>query len=155
MKKRMIIFVRVVLLILVIVCISLVVYFRINRIKGSVAITINGEPYKVDCIECKYNDKYEGVKYKNNDGKLKFKNKAFGHGMYEYSFSIRNEDINITPKIKVFKSNAKDMINADIKINVYKNGDLWNADMNVSINGYTYTESFVDIKNKEIQYRVE
>lgn len=125
--------------------------------KGELLITINGEKYLPDFLECRYiGEKIkEKIIYENDSSSLFFKNSGSVHGMYEYSFVIKDEEINISPKIYVFKTSWWKMCNINIDVNVYRDDKIWNADISAKVNGYTYNKTFYDIENNVIEYRVE
>ncbi len=81
--------------------------------------------------------------------------RGFQYGMYEYSFPISNEEINIRPRIRVFKTNNWANYNLDIKVELIKVQNIWNGDITVKVNGRIYTESFADIEQNEMAIRVE
>ena len=75
--------------------------------------------------------------------------------MYEYSFDVNNEEINIRPKVFVFKTNWWKIQNVNLDVNVYKDGTIWNADISAEVNGYTYNKTFNDIENNAMEFRIE
>jgi hypothetical protein len=75
--------------------------------------------------------------------------------MYEYSFLISNEEIKIEPQIRVFKTNWWEIYDINIDINVYEDNKIWNADISIDIDNRRYQETFYDIENNIIEFRVE
>lgn len=161
MKKNMVKLFRllsfVILLVIIFLIIFLIIFWNINRMKGNIVVTINGEEYLLESLECKYvgegND--EKITYKKNTSGMTFKNRGLLHGMYEYSFLINNEEINIEPKIRVFKTNWWKIYDINIDINVYEDNKIWNADISIDIDNRHYKETFYDIENNVIEFRVE
>lgn len=156
-KKMMVIIFRIICIFILIAAIFLIIFFNINRIKGKIFVTVNGKEYLLDSLKCKYvgQEKDEKVIYKSKSSGLFFKNRGSLHGMYEYSFAINNEEIDISPKILVFKTNWWKIWNMDVNIDVYKEDEIWNADISADVNGYTYQKTFYDVENNVIEYRVE
>ena len=128
------------------------------RLRGTISVTINGEEYLVERLECTYEEgKNEKVTYGKafmNSG-VTFRNSGMKYGMYEYAFLISTEEVNIEPKIRVFKTNWYKMYVIDIEIDIYEDNDVWNADVSVETNLTTYQETFYDIENNAIEMRVE
>lgn len=75
--------------------------------------------------------------------------------MYEYSFLISNGDINIEPKIQVFKTNWYQIYVVHMDFNIYEENGIWNAEVTVEARYGTYQETFYDIENNVIEMRVE
>lgn len=157
MKKKTIIMIGIIGIIVlfgIIMLIDLLIY----RLRGDISVTINGEEYLVKQLECTYEDgKIEKVTYGKAfmDSGVAFKNSGSSYGMYEYIFLINKEEINIEPKIRVFKTNWYDMYIIDIGIDIYEDNGVWNADVSVKTNLTTYQETFYDIENNAIEMRVE
>lgn len=153
----MIIIFRVIYVFVLIVIIFILIFCNINRMKGKIFTTVNGEEYALNYIGCRYERKEvnEKITYESSSSGLTFKNKGGFYGMYEYSFDISNDEISITPKIYVFKTNWWEIYNINMDVAVYKEGKMWNADISVDVNGYTYHEIFYDVENNAIEYRVE
>lgn len=153
----MVIVFRIISIFILIAVIFLIIFCNINRIKGKMFVTVNGKEYLPDSLKCKYigQEKDEKVIYKNKSSGLILKNRGFLHGMYEYSFVINNEEIDISPKILVFKTNWWKIWNMDVNIDVYKEDRIWNADISADVNGCAYQKTFYDIENNVIEYRVE
>lgn len=157
MKKKKIIIIGIIgifVLLGIIVLIDLLMF----RLRGDISVTINGEEYLVEQIKCTYEEgKNEEVTY----GKafmgsgVDFKNSGMKYGMYEYTFLISKEEVNIEPKIRVFKTNWYKLYITNIDIDIYENNGVWDADVSVKTNLTTYQETFYDIENNAIEMRVE
>lgn len=158
MKKKMVLLFRIIGIVLALGFIFLIIFWKINRLRGNISITINGEEYFLDHLECRYEEESaEKVTYRKTllDSGVTFKNSGSRYGMYEYSFLISNEEINIEPKIRVFKTNWYDIYVINIDFNVYEDNGVWNAEVYIGTNTTTYQETFYDIKNNVIEMRVE
>lgn len=130
----------------------------VNRLRGTVFVTVNGEGYQVERVHCRYEDRrWEEVTYytMTQDFGTAFKNRGNCYGMYEYSFPINHEEIDIEPRIRLFKTNWYRANVIDIDIKVYEADGVWNADVSVTTNLRTFRESFSDIENHAIEMRVE
>lgn len=158
MKKKTIILIGIIGVFVLLGIIMLIDLLRF-RLRGTISVTINGEEYLVEQIECTYEDgKNEKVTYGKAfmDTGVAFKNSGSRKGMYEYTFLISNEEVNIEPTIRVFKTNWYKMYVTDIEIDIYEDNDVWNADVSVGLNNTrTYQETFYDIENNAIEMRVE
>lgn len=157
MKKKKIIIIGIIG-IFVLLGIIVLIDFLMFRLRGDISVTINGEEYLVEKIECIYEEaKSEKVTYGKAfmDSGVAFKNSGSAYGMYEYIFLISKEEINIEPKIRVFKTNWYRMYIIDIDIDIYEDNGVWNADVSVEIDNRTYQETFYDIENNAIEMRVE
>lgn len=138
--------------------IFLIIFFNISRLSGTVSVTVNGERYPVERVECMYEDgSEEKVTYRTmtRDSQTGFKNEGNHYGMYEYIFFINHEEINIEPKICLFKTNWYKMNVMDIDIKIYGDNGVWNADVSVETKFTMYQETFYDIENNGIEMRVE
>lgn len=146
---------RLVLFIMVMV-IFLAGFFLIHRMSGKIAVTVQGERESVTDLECRSSslERQDRVLYIGSFPTF-FMNSGLNHDMYEYSFTVRNGEINVTPRIQVFKTNALAKYNLDIGVDIVKAGEVWNGDILVKVNGRTYTESFVDIEHNAMTIRVE
>lgn len=153
----MVIFFRILYVLILFVVVFLVVFWNISRMKGSITVTVNGETYPLESMECKYigekND--EKIAYDKISSGIKFKNRGLLHGMYEYSFLIENEKISITPQIRIFKTSWWRFYNINIDVNVYEDNEIWDADIFINVNNHIYQETFNDIENNIIEFRVE
>lgn len=132
-------------------------FFLSHRINGKAFVTLNGEEYLLTDLECSYPD-HDGEIVKTRcigSAPMYFMSGGFQYGMYEYSFPISNEEINIRPRIWVFKTNNWANYNLDIKVELVKAQDIWNGDITVKVNGRSYTESVVDLEHNEMAIRVE
>lgn len=157
MKKKTIIMIGIIG-IFVMLGIIVLIDFLMFRLRGDISVTINGEEYLVEQIECIYEEaKNEKVTYGKAfmDSGVVFKNSGSAYGMYEYIFLISKEEINIEPKIRVFKTNWNRMYVVDINIDISEDNGVWNADVSVEIDNRTYQETFYDIENNAIEMRVE
>ena len=157
MKKKVVNLFIILGIIIVLVVISLIIFWNMNRMKGNVFVTIHGEECPLTGLECNYigKDTEEKISYEINSSGMTFQNRGMLHGMYEYSFEISNGEINITPKIQVFKTNWWEIYNIRININVYEENETWNADVSVDVKERHYQETFYDIENNTIEFRVE
>ncbi|MDE6713978.1 MAG: hypothetical protein K2K20_09600 [Lachnospiraceae bacterium] len=157
MKKKTIIIIGFISIFVLLGIIMLIDLLRF-RLRGTISVTINGEEYLVERLECTYEEgKDEKVTYEKafmNSG-VTFRNSGMKYGMYEYAFLISTEEINIEPRIRVFKTNWYKMYVIDIKIDIYEDNGVWNADVSVKTNLTTYQETFYDIENNAIEMRVE
>lgn len=156
MKKKMVILFRIIGIILALGFIALIIFWKINRLRGNISVTVNGDECFAERLECSYEDgSDEKVTYRNNDSGVAFKNSGSGYGMYEYSFLISDEEINVEPKLQVFKTNWYKIYVINIDIDVYEDNGIWNADITADTNGRTYQDTFYDIENNAIEMRVE
>lgn len=158
MKKRMVILFRIFYVCIFIFVIFAIVFVNIKRMKGDINVTLNGEKYPLEYVECEYvgeEASEEKIKYKETSSGLTFKNPGFLHGLYEYSFLISNDEISITPKINVFKSNNWKIYRINIDVQVYEDNGIWNADISSDLNGRIHQETVYDIENNIIEFRVE
>lgn len=157
MKRIMVILFRIIYISILIAVVLAIVFSKINRMKGSVEVTIDGENYPLESVECKYigENGDENIKCNKTSSGIKFKNPGMRHGMYEYSFSICNQEISINPKIRVFKTCWYKIYNSNMEIHVYKDDEAWNADVSVKVNDSLYQETFYDIENNPIELRTE
>lgn len=148
---------RILGIVIALAVIFLIIFWNMNRMKGNIFVTINGEECLLTSLTCNYigKDKEEKISYEINPSGMTFQNRGLLHGMYEYSFAISNEEINITPKIRVFKTNWWEMYNIKMDINVYEENEIWNADVSADIENRHYQETFYDIENNIIEFRVE
>lgn len=156
MKKRITIIFRCVYGGIFFAVIFLIVFSNINRMRGEISITINGEEYLLNDLKCKYiggEESHEKLTLRGTESALKFKSSGSCYGMYEYSFDVSHEDLNINPQILAFKTNWWEIYVMDIRIDIYKAKDAWNADVLFEIGGNTYQETFYDIENNEIEFR--
>lgn len=145
------------IIILFVLLIVIAIFFYIDKIKGKVYANIDGTTCNVDLIKLTYNEKegVENVKSKNKSNKLEFKNHGSKHGLYEYTFMISNDEITITPRIRVFKSDWWDVMNITLSIDVYNTNGEWNTKISAEVNGRKYEKIFYDIENTDIEYRIE
>lgn len=157
MRRRMVILFRILGIAIALVVIFLIVFWNINRMKGNIFVTINGKNHLPERLECKYmgEENDEKLTYEKKVSGLTFKNRGSLYGMYKYSFLISNEEISITPQIKVFKTNWWEIYDINIDINVYVDNEIWNADISIDIGNRHYQETFYDIENNMIEFRVE
>lgn len=147
---------RVICLFVIAIAVLLTCFFLIHRMSGKIAITVNGEKELLTDLECKLLsfEKQDRMLYIGRSPTF-FMNSGAAYDMYEYSFDVSNEEINVVPRINVFKTNWWKKYNLDISVNIYKAEEMWNGDITVKVNGRTYTESFVDIEHNEMSIRVE
>lgn len=155
--KKIVTPIRIMGIVILLMVILLIVFWNINRMRGKIFVTINGEEYLLERLECKYevegND--EKIAYGKNGSEMVFKNRGARYGMYEYSFLISNEEIKIEPQIQVFKTNWWEIYDINIDINVYEDNEIWNADISIDVDNRRYQETFYDIENNIIEFRVE
>lgn len=157
-KKTRVILFRIIGIVIVLGIISLIIFWKFNRLRGNIFVTIGGEEYLAEQVHCRYEDGgFEEVTYRKMplDSKVAFENSGSRYGMYEYTFLISNEEINIEPKIRVFKTNWYRVCAINIDVDVYEDNGVWNADVSVETNVTTYQETFYDIENNAIEMRVE
>lgn len=131
-------------------------FFLIHRMSGKIAVTVQGERELVTDLECRSSslERQDRILYIGSSP-IFFMNSGLNHDMYEYSFTVRNGEINVMPRIQVFKTNALVKYNLDIGVDIVKAGEVWNGDISVKVNGRTYTESFADIEHNAMMIRVE
>ena len=156
-KKGKKIYKRILYLLVGAVVVLTVGFFLSHRISGKASVTLNGEKYLLTDLECSYPD-HDGEIVKTpciGSAPMYFMSGGFQYGMYEYSFPISNEEINIRPRIWVFKTNNWANYNLDIKVELIKVQNIWNGDITVKVNGRSYTESVVDLEHNEMAIRVE
>ncbi|MDE6743388.1 MAG: hypothetical protein K2J95_05880 [Lachnospiraceae bacterium] len=158
MKKKTMIIIGIISIFVLLGIIMLIDLLRF-RLRGTISVMINGEEYLVERLECTYEEgKNEKVTYGKAfmDSGVSFRNSGTRYGMYEYAFLISTEEINIEPRIRVFKTNWYKMYVPDIEIDIYEDNGVWNADVSVRLNNIrTYQETFYDIENNAIEMRVE
>lgn len=130
-------------------------FFLIHRMSGKIAVTVQGERESVTDLECRSSSERQDRIWYIGSFSTFFMNRGLNHDMYEYSFTVRNEEINVMPRIQVFKTNALAKYNLDIGVDIVRAGDVWNGDITVKVNGRTYAESFVDIEHNAMTIRVE
>lgn len=157
MKKKTVMLFAILGILILLVVVFVIVFWNINRMKGTIFVTVNGEEYLLERLECEYigEENEEKIIYEKNGSEMIFKNRGARHGMYEYSFLISNKEINIEPQIRVFKTNWWKIYDINIDINVYEDNEIWNADISVDIDNRHYQETFYDIENNIIEFRVE
>lgn len=148
--------IRVVGVILILGVIAFIIFWKTDRLKGNISVTINGEEYLPEDLKCGYeNGTEEEVVFRPAGSGIAFKNSGSRYGMYEYSFSISNGEIDVEPKICVFKTNWYRIYVVNMEIDLYEDNGLWNADVLIETNLTTYQETFYDIENNGIEMRVE
>lgn len=111
-----------------------IVFVNIKRMKGDINVTLNGEKYPLEYVECEYvgeEASEEKIKYKETSSGLTFKNPGFLHGLYW----------------KIYRIN--------IDVQVYEDNGIWNADISSDLNGRIHQETVYDIENNIIEFRVE
>lgn len=157
MKKIMAVVFRISYIVILLLIIFLIVFWNINRLKGNISVTINGEEYLLEDLECNYvgEETAEIITYEKDTSGTTFKNRGQRHGMYIYSFPISNAEFNIKPEIQVFKSNWWEIYDLNIDINIYQDNKVWNAEISVDIDNRHYQENYYDIENNRIELRVE
>ena len=144
------------ILFIMVMVIFLAGFFLIHRMSGKITVTVNGEKELLTDLECKSLslEKQERMLYIGGSPVV-FMNSGTSHDMYEYSFGISNEEMNVIPRIQVFKTNSWAKYSLDINVNIYNAEEMWNGNITVKVNGRTYTEDFVDIEHNEMAIRVE
>lgn len=150
--------IKIVLYVLILIVVGAIIIFgNVSRMKGYIVVTVNGERYPLESVECEYigEKSDEKLTYDKTSSGIKFRNRGLLYGMYEYSFLIENGEISITPRIRIFKTNWWKFCNSHINVNVYKDNEIWNADISVDVNNFIYQETFYDIENNIIEFRVE
>lgn len=142
--------------ILILGVIVFIIFWKTDRLKGNISVTVNGEEYLPESLSCRYEDgTEEEVIYRSADSGIAFKNSGSRYGMYEYSFSINSGEISIEPKICVFKTNWYRINVVNMEINLFEYNGLWIAVVFIETNLTTYQETFFDIENNDIEMRVE
>lgn len=156
MKKGITIIFRCVYLAIFLAVILLVLFACLNRMRGEISITVNGADYPLKDMECIYiggEEKDEKLTLRNTKSGLRFKSSGSLYGMYEYSFDVRDKNLDISPKILVFKTNWWKMYRMNIKIDICETKDTWDAKVLFEKNGNTYEETYSDIENNGIEFR--
>lgn len=135
----------------------LIIFYCINKIRGEVTLTINGEKQSIDSLECWYEgeDINNSTTYHVTSSGLKYKCHGSRYGMYECIFNINHDDIIISPKFYIFKTNWWKVYIVNFDMIIYQEGELWNADIMCNINGRVQQKTFYDIQNNPIEFRVE
>lgn len=160
MKKRVIIIV----IILFIIALPLSIYGLmktglINLINGEITVSINGEDYIVEDLQCSYISTGDGISekviVKEKTDRIKFKNTGNKYGVYEYKFSVSNEEVTVYPQITVFKTNWRDCYKVDIEVELFQEEDNqeWDAKVTVYINDLApQTQYFYDVEDEVIVF---
>ena len=160
MKKRVIIIVA----ILFIIALPLSIYCLmktglINFINGEITVSINGEDYIVEDLQCSYISTGDGISekviIKDGTDRIKFKSAGNKYGVYEYKFSVSNEEIKVYPQITVFKTNWRHRYKLNIEVELFKEEDNqeWDAKVTVYINDLApQTQYFYDVENEVIVF---
>ena len=157
-KKFMTLFVRGILISIIIVAVILLINVNMKRMRGNISVNVGGTVYELSSVECRYvggGDDEELTYYSTSSG-LAFKNTGFRTGMYEYTFPIQTENLNISPRIFIFKSNRYDVYNLDIDIRIYEEGDngTWNAYVYVDMNGINYQQMLENIEYNGLKFQI-
>lgn len=155
MKRKIMILFGIISISLLLLFIFCVIFWNINRIKGTISITVNGENYLLERLECKYEDNNEKISYERKPFGITFKNRGSRYGMYEYSFFVSKEEFDKEFKIRVFKTNWWEIYNIDIDLNIYEDDGIWKADIFIDCDDRIYQETFDCIENDVIEFRVE
>lgn len=157
MKKYIKIIFRITYFLMFCFFIALLVFYFTNKIKGEVTVTINGEKYAIESLECWYEgeDINNSTTYHVTSSGLKYKCHGSRYGMYECNFNINHDDIIISPKFYIFKTNWWKVYKVNFDMIIYQEGELWNADIMCNINGRVQQKTFYDIQNNPIEFRVE
>lgn len=160
MKKRVIIIVA----ILLIIALPLSIYCLmkvglINFINGEITVSINGEDYIVEDLQCSYISTGDGISekviIKDETDRIKFKSAGNKYGVYEYKFSVSNEEITVYPQITVFKTNWRDCYKVDIEMELFQEEDNqeWDAKVTVYVNDLApQTQYFYDVEDEVIVF---
>lgn len=150
--------VRGILISVIIVAVILLINANMKRMRGNISVNVGGTVYELGSVECRFvgGGDDEKLTYHSTSSGLAFKNTGFGTGMYEYTFPIQTENLNICPRILIFKTNRYDVYNVDIDIRIYEDGDngTWNAYVYVDMNGINYQQIFPDIEYNDLEFQV-
>lgn len=153
-KRSIVILFRIVYGFLFIVILCLIIFFAVRRMRGNILVTVEGEEYNLENVVCtNENGDIDKITYTQTDFGLAFKNAGANYGMYEYAFVVSNEDFHIEPRIRVLKTNWWEMYNMIIKVNFYKDDEVWNADVSVDVNGIIFQERYMDVENNMIEFQ--
>lgn len=160
MKKRVIIIVA----ILFIIALPLSIYCLmkvglINFINGEITVSINGEDYIVEDLQCSYISTGDGISekviIKDGTDRIKFKSAGNKYGVYEYKFSVSNEEITVYPQITVFKTNWRHhyKVNIEVELSHEEENDAWDAKVTVYVNDLApQTQYFYDVEDEVIVF---
>lgn len=153
-KKTMVILFRIAYGFVFLAVLFLIIFSTIRRMRGNILVTVEGEEYPLENISCT-NEKGadDKVVYNQTNSGLDFKNAGANYGMYEYSFVVSNEEFHIEPKLRVLKTNWWEIYDMTMRVDIYRDGEVWNADIMVDINGIIFQERFYDIENNAIEFR--
>ncbi len=163
-KKRKTVKIILLLLVLFVIASPLSIYGLmktglINLINGEIKIRINGEAFIVEDLQCSYISTGDGISekviVKEKTDRIKFKNTGDKYGVYEYKFSVSNEEITVYPQITVFKTNWRHRYKVDIEMELFQEEDNqeWNAKVTVYINGLApQTQYFYDVEDEVIVF---
>ena len=155
MKKRFLIISIIISIIVFFAVISLIVFFTMSRMKGNIFVTVNGEQYLVENMDCKYEEvNIEKVNLKRRGDGVSFKNDGLRYGLYDYSFQINTGEINIVPQFKILKTNWWEWCGVNIYMDIYEEDNIWNAYVHAKINGDDiYEETISNIEKNGILFR--
>ena len=129
------------------ICLSFV-YYKTNRIKGTIEVVINGEEYYFNELYCIYESnqkKDEDISYNRNKEIINFKNAGKGYGKYIYSFKVKTEELDLTPQFVYFKANRWSFDNLHLKMVVTGKGEDWTVDMIMKDENDDTVEKHVDL----------
>ena len=131
----------------------------INFINGEITVSINGEDYIVEDLQCSYISTGDGILekviVKEKTDRIKFKNTGNKYGVYEYKFSVSNEEVTVYPQITVFKTNWRYRYKVDIEMELFQKEDNqeWDAKVTVYINDRaSQTQYFYDVEDEVIVF---
>lgn len=155
MKRTVMILFGIISISLLCIFVFCVIFWNVNRIKGMISVTVNGENYLLESLECKYGEDVEKISYERKPFGIAFKNRGSRYGMYEYSFFVRKEEFDKEFKIRVFKTNWWEIYNINMDLNIYEDDGIWKADIFIDCDDRIYQETFDRIENDVIEFRVE
>lgn len=163
-KKRKTVRIILLLLVLFVIASPLLIYGLmktglINFINGEITVSINGEDYIVEDLQCSYISTGDGISekviVKEKTDRIKFKNTGNKYGVYEYKFSVSNEEVTVYPQITVFKTNWRYRYKVDIEVELFQEEDnqKWDAKVTVYINDRApQTQYFYDVEDEVIVF---
>ena len=138
----------IIMLLLVLSCIIVgVTFFNVKRIKGKLEVVVNGESYYVDDLACMYEDqpnRKDGLVYYSKNNIIHFKN--FGHlyGGYSYSFSIKTDQLELSPQFVYIKTEPWNFEHLDLSLELETNGEYYEGIMRMTDrDGYTVEKPIV------------
>lgn len=102
----------------------------LDRMKGTIRVTINGEVYEIDDLRCTCRGNEDKIHYKTRKGITKYHNQGSSYGVFTYTFTVEVDGMVLTPEFNNFKTNWREFWDAcDITLELTKDGDIWKAKM--------------------------